>query len=236
MIKLLLGLIVSYSMAAGITLWGTNSDVDTGTLPEDVWAGGGAYSFPSAASASVVLSSSANDTSAGTGARTVRVSGLGANYVLLHEDATMNGTASVSLTSQFLRVNEIKALTVGSNAVNAGAIQVKHGSTVIGEMAASKGISGHGFYTMPQRGYIKAWQITAGGASNSRVTAELQVREPSGSWITKSTLSAATNGATDSHQYFDNPLPLPVGSDVRVRVIDVGADNTSISAHVDILF
>ena len=47
---------------------------------ETVWAQGGLYSYLSAATVLKISSSSTNDTSAGTGARTVTFSGLDANY------------------------------------------------------------------------------------------------------------------------------------------------------------
>lgn len=59
---------------------GNNPDLDTATLPEDIWTGGGGYPWLTASTALELLSSSANDTSAGTGARTVTINGLDINY------------------------------------------------------------------------------------------------------------------------------------------------------------
>lgn len=63
-----------------ITALGNNPDVDTAG-PEDVWSGGGLYPWMTTATALEIVSDSASDTSAGTGARTVLVNGLDANFV-----------------------------------------------------------------------------------------------------------------------------------------------------------
>lgn len=63
-----------------IAALGNNPDVDTASLPEDVWSGGGAYPWMTASTALEILSSSANDASAGTGARTVIINGLSDAY------------------------------------------------------------------------------------------------------------------------------------------------------------
>lgn len=53
-----------------ITALGNNPDVDTG-IHEDIWTGGGLYPWMTAATSLEIVSDSANDTAAGTGARTV---------------------------------------------------------------------------------------------------------------------------------------------------------------------
>lgn len=59
---------------------GNNPDLDTATLPEEIWTGGGVYPWLTASTALEIVSSSANDTSAGTGARTVTINGLSDAY------------------------------------------------------------------------------------------------------------------------------------------------------------
>jgi len=73
-------------------------------VDETIWDGGGIYAYPAAAAIMYVSSSSANDTSAGTGARTVLVSGLDANYNEVEETVTLNGQTQVATTTEFLRV------------------------------------------------------------------------------------------------------------------------------------
>lgn len=117
----------------------------------DVWEGGGNYPFLAAASQLEVLSSSAADTAAGTGARTVLVSGLDSTYATKTETVTLNGVTPVATVNSYLRVNLFTTVTSGSGETNAGAITLR----VIGA-GATQSIApiGYGFgrnavYTVP---------------------------------------------------------------------------------------
>jgi len=90
--------------------FGRNTDSDTG---DDIWDGSAAYPFPAAAATTTVASGDANDTSDGTGARTIDVMGLDANYASVTESVTMNGTSNVTLSTSFLRVFRAYVTTVG---------------------------------------------------------------------------------------------------------------------------
>ena len=70
--------------------FGFNPDVDDSL--ETVWAEGGLYGYIETATVLKVSSSSANDTSAGTGARTVTLSGLDADYAEIEFDDPANPT------------------------------------------------------------------------------------------------------------------------------------------------
>src|SRR3990172_3768476 len=67
---------------------------------ETVWDESTAYSFLAAnISAPTISSASAADAAAGTGARTVRVTGVNVDFESVTEIATMNGTTGVTLAS-----------------------------------------------------------------------------------------------------------------------------------------
>ena len=88
--------------------FGRNNDIDTSTVPEEIWNGGGLRYYPSTAAALNVVSTNANDTAAGTGARTVRVTGLDANWNEISEIVTLNGLTPVQTVNSYLRA-DIKA-------------------------------------------------------------------------------------------------------------------------------
>ena len=75
---------------------GRNQDVDIGS--EDIICQGGDYTPPTTARIHNIASSSANDTSAGTGARTVSINGILADYSEANETITMNGTSNVVIS------------------------------------------------------------------------------------------------------------------------------------------
>lgn len=144
-----------------------NEDVDAGAT-ETVWPLGGLYALPSAAAATTIVSASANDTSAGTGARTVKVTGLDASRNVITETATMNGITPVALTAQFLRINKIEVMTAGSGLVNDGLITVQINSANAGGIAAGTGISNDGFYSMPNSSVYKKGLLLFQSVSASR--------------------------------------------------------------------
>jgi hypothetical protein len=90
-----------------------------------------------------VASSSALDTAAGTGARTLRIFYVDATGVTAgFEDVALNGTANVNLvTATKCFIEKIEVLTVGSTGSNAGILTLRSGlagtGTVIGTIAAT---------------------------------------------------------------------------------------------------
>lgn len=142
---------VSYVLFSGV-----NNTV--GTSPaETLWREDSNYTFLTTdMSTPYLTSSSVNDASAGTGARTVRVSCVDSNYAENSEIVTLDGQNSVNLTISCMAINNLEVLTAGSGGVNAGAVRlgtgvnssgvptVRHGLIVPGENQSNMGL-----YTVP---------------------------------------------------------------------------------------
>jgi len=97
-----------------------------------------------------IVSDSANDTASGTGARTVKITGLlhqlvsGQNtFTRTSVTATLNGTTNVSGFGNFYRVEKLEVLTAGSSGLNQGNIKVfSQGTTnVVASMSAGDNVS-----------------------------------------------------------------------------------------------
>ncbi len=238
--KILLGLlftaIICTGAVVGTSKFGKNPDIDQASVPEDVWPNGSTYSFPAAAAATTIVSGNVADDDVGSGARTVRVSGLDANYSVISEDVSMSGTGAVTLTNQFLRVNSMKVLTDGGAGSNSGQILLKHSSTVIGEIPSGAGEAPMAIYTIHTAAKLKGWSVSSYGIDTSRATFRLDIREYGGSWATIAELGTSTTGATTVSQSFNIPKSLPKKTDIRVQVSAVGADNTLVSAHFELDF
>jgi hypothetical protein len=147
---------------AAVRLNGVNPAVAINTL-EDVWQVGGLYTWLSAAVALEAISSDANDTVAGSGARKVIVEGLDASFLEVSEEIDMNGaSASTATTQTFLRINRVYvsehgtygATTAGGNTgtitirtESAGATHASIGLSTQG--SAGFGVSRLGRYTVP---------------------------------------------------------------------------------------
>lgn len=102
--------------------------VTAGAESNVLWPNG-AYSFPSSSGVQLALvSSSANDSSAGTGIRTVEVHYLDANLIDRTEVVTLNGTTPVNTVATNIRfVQCMHMLTFGSGKVAAGNISASNG-------------------------------------------------------------------------------------------------------------
>lgn len=100
-----------------------------------------AYTEPASTAAFSIKSASANDTAAGTGARTVTVTYMDSSYVMQTETVTLNGTAcvnSVTTTARF--IEKVTVVTAGSTGSNVGLLTLYTAtacSTTVGTVAAT---------------------------------------------------------------------------------------------------
>jgi hypothetical protein len=125
----------AYGNTPGVTylkLTGWNEAVTTSY--EVVWAQSAAYTpLTVAMSAPYCASSDANDTSAGTGARTIQIKGVNTSFARFSENLTMNGQTSVVIaTTNVLFIDSIEVLTAGSGLLNAGVIRCGTGTNTSG--------------------------------------------------------------------------------------------------------
>lgn len=112
-----------------VQIVGYNSDVDTTWEP--IWSDG-TITFPTVATAMKISSGSADDAAAGTGARTVLLTGLDGNYNVISETITLNGQTPVNTVNLFFRINGFAVTSVGSGATAAGTIYVGDGVVTAG--------------------------------------------------------------------------------------------------------
>ncbi len=106
---------------------GERENMGTTATGEDIWRGNELSGSPDdetmatpdpAGEQMTVISEDAQDTSAGTGVRTLRIHYLDASGDEQTEDVTMNGTTGVNTAASDIRfVNDMYSLTVGSNGV-----------------------------------------------------------------------------------------------------------------------
>jgi hypothetical protein len=220
--------------------FGMNPDIDTASGYETIWGGGGDYTGFSAAAQTVdVSSSSTADTSAGTGAQTIKVFGLDGSYNEVSEEITMNGTTAVTSSNSYLRLNRVKVLTAGSGGENAGIITV--GQTTSGDVFAAVPIGYNQtmicVYTVPNgyKAYVLEWGAHLAGRSSATSIVRFKSREEGGTFQVKEQ-SLLQNGATTSigRRYTAPKGPFCAGCDMFVEA-DTDANNTGISAYIDLV-
>lgn len=112
-----------------VIIHGENTGLTTSWV--DLWKQNIVRTNPTVAVLLGISSGNAADAIAGTGARTLRVHGLDANWQKQTEDFSTNGQTKVTGTKYFLRVNYVEVLTAGSGGTNAGDIYVYDSSDTV---------------------------------------------------------------------------------------------------------
>lgn len=139
--------------ARRVAALGNNPDVDTVSLAtsEDVWTGGGVYPWMTGATALEIVSSSAADAAAGTGARTVTINGLDAAWAEVSQTVTLNGITPVAIPTSLYRINSALVVTAGTGKTNAGDITIRDsgGGTTRAILPLGYGMTRQSQYTVP---------------------------------------------------------------------------------------
>lgn len=210
--------------------YGCNMDIN-GT-EETIWDGGGIYAYPSSASVMKVSSSSADDTAAGTGARTVVVIGLDSNYDEAEETVSLNGQTAVTTTTSFIRVFRAYVATAGSGETAAGDIYVGTGTVTAGVPATvyAKIVQGNNqtlmvVWTVPAgyTAYLVRGNVGSGTTNqNQYVTARLVVRTYGGVFRTVSKAVLQDGIFTNE---FEVPLKVLEKTDIEGRAVSSGSNN-----------
>ena len=226
--------------ASCILKFGMNEDIDTGSIPEEVWSYGGAYTFPTAAAIVRVTSTSAADTSAGTGARTITVEGLDSNYAEVSVDVTMNGLSNVDTTQTFIRVHRAFVKTAGTSEYNVGGIRIVHqgtGTPVVAEIPATYGQTEMAIYTIPagKSGYLTSFSGSITKKNAGIATIELWQRDAvSPVRKLQSSMSVSVDGTTTYSKDFSFKK-FTEKTDIYVRCSYVSANDMSVFSNFGLI-
>ena len=157
---------------------GHNGDIDIGT--EDVWEAGGSITYLTSAETMEIASSDANDTSAGTGARTLLLEGVDGTGAYASETITLNGTTDVTSSNSYLRVNFMTLQTAGTTGYNVGNITATAttAATIQDEMDATEGVSQSSHHTVPlgKKCYIVKVEVNCAKISGGGGSPEVEFR------------------------------------------------------------
>lgn len=226
------GLISGFTRASGI---GYNPDVDTGTAPEDAWGAPGMYPWLSGLTSLEVVSTSALDTAAGTGARTVTFFTLTGDYVATSQTVTLNGTTPVPLPIDCIRNNGGRCIQAGSAGVNQGDIILRDagGGAIRGIILAGLGFMRQAPYTVPQ-GYTLAIPYillavdTPTGSVGKFASIDTWFKAPGQSSVSPLHIGN-TNGSPYNH-FSDPPIMAAERTDFALTIISASDNNTIVTA------
>jgi hypothetical protein len=225
-----------------VHVFGHNPDVDTNGQ-ETIWTYGGILTHPSTALQMKVSSNNANDTAAGTGARTVIVYGLDANFDEVQEVVTLNGQTAVTMTASLLRVNSVMVASTGTDSpvdsnigqifVGTGTVTAGVPATVYGHIAAHEGQSLTAHYTVPRNytAYIRFGSISSGTQGGSAyVVGRLKIH------INNFAVTGAVVSLSSNSIPFPFDLPIKVNEKSCISATaETSANNEQVSASFQLL-
>jgi len=236
------GLQVSRGQIQGhstVIVFGYNPDVDTSE--ETIWPDGGLIPHPTVASVLKISSSSASDTSDGTGARTVFIEGVDGNFNVVSETVILNGQTAVNTTNSYLYVNSFYVATVGSGGANAGNINAGTGTVTSGVPAVLYDIIAIGYnqrttghYCVPAgfTGYMTEGSISAGQATGSTAVTAFLKQHGTDNILRVGAVSTVNN--SDAVFSFEQPYIIPEKNCVGASAIGAAANN-AVSSYFNII-
>ena len=218
-------------------IWRAGHNESVGTTYVELWDGQVAYPWLDAATAMTVSSDNANDVLAGTGLWSLIIYGLDANWLQISEVIIMNGQTPVTTVNEYLRVNYVRALTVGSNDSNVGRIYTGTGTvtagvpaTVYADMQPAEGSTHACLYSVPASKTF--YLIDAGAAPDTAktMTVGLFTRDVGNgyAWV--------LDGPNDAYQEsisreFAMPVPVTEKSDAAFKC-RVDATTADVTGHM----
>lgn len=221
--------------------FGANPDIN-GT-EETIWSQGGAYAYPSAATVMKVSSSSTNDAAAGTGARTVAVYGLDADYNEINEIVSLNGQTAVNTTKTYIRVFRAFVVTAGSGGTAAGTIYVGTGvvtlgvpATVYASIPLGDNQTTMALWTVPAgyTAYMLGGKFSASSNNDTHTVLGKFVVRPFGGVFRNAADVTVNNGYVNYN--FILPLAVPEKSDIETRAIALSGSNFYVTASFEIIY
>ena len=236
---------------SGVNVFGENTDIDTGTDPEDVWEIGGVLdiSLISTPSKFTLVSSSASDDGSGsgatyTGARVVQVLGLKTwDITESTETVEMAGTVGVETVESYVFINRLTVISSGDLYHNIGildAIPAHASGASQSRIGATKGESHSAFCAFSSLDdlYIADWygDLDKSGAAATTLFDLRFMSNPDtadNTWITKADLGTDSDANSNFEHNFIPYLKLSGPGLAKIEAEETTANNTAVSAGFD---
>jgi len=219
--------------------FGFNTDVDADVM-EDIWSYGGDYNWLDTATQLEVLSASADDAAAGTGARTVQIWGLDASHNEQTEVVTMDGTTPVATAGTYIRLHRMKGITPGSGGTAAGLItcRIVGGGVTVAEIPLPHNQTEMAVYTVPagKTAYIFGiWGSATDTLAKADIGIMMRVREFGEMFCTKFNMKLATDGTCAAYRDLRyTPIKCLEKSDIIMRTLS-SENNTTVVGAFDLV-
>ena len=217
--------------------FGYNPDIN-GT-EETLWSQGGIYSYPTTAAQLYVSSSSGDDANGGTGANSIKIVGLDADYNEVEEDITLTGQTQKITQTSWIRVYRMYITLAGSGGGAAGTIYLANTGASAGvptgivyaSILLGAGQTEMAVYTVPA-GYTLYLDDINFTSAVSQANSYVEVRflqRNFGTNVFREQLKIVLQSNTFIDK-FSYPLRIPEKTDIESRAISVGSTNNFVSS------
>jgi len=222
-----------------VHIFGYNPDVDSAS-EETVWTAGGLYQHLDTPSIMKVSSSSASDTSAGVGARSIYIVGINSTGGEVTETVTLNGQTPVNTTHTYSSIQTSSVVSIGSATHNEGNISIGTGTVtggvpanIYGHILATENKSLIGHYTIPAgyTGYLISGGMSSGTEGGTAyITGRLKVKQNDIVY----TSSIVTFGNGQVNFDFKYPVAIPEGACIQATAKST-ANNEAVSCNFEVV-
>lgn len=236
------GDVVGYSY---LHKFGRNDDIDTGSGFEALWNAGGDYTgFPPESETLEIRSDNVADTYGGTGAWTIKLSGLLNSSCHTQPTVYVNlsGTTWVTLDSNlYHRASRMSVTEAGSSEFNEGTLTLRHTTTtanIFARMPPEYGSTMIVATTVPanSHAFISDWYASLGNKVNGVSTVRLMMRNQNEAWTVREEFSIFADGSSYVNRQYKVPKNnIPGCTDVKVMA-DSSANNLAVAGGINMIF
>lgn len=212
-----------------------NVVMPTKDIPNDVWNFGGVLEYLDSAETMNIQSTSVNDTTGGTGARTVRIIGLNDDFNEIQEDVELDGVTPFSTGKSYLRILLMIVISSGSSQTNEGGITATSDISGLVQrfIGVGNSISHNSHFTVPRGKRLLVLQydmnITELTGAPSRVLISQQVKPPgSNTWLVMFQRQIDTRTSNNFNIEQRVCYMLNEGTDIRLQAL---ASTDSVEVH-----
>ena len=223
------------------TKFGRNAAISVGSFSTIAHGVTGAYTGFNATGAETVsiVSGDANDTSAGTGARTIILYGLDTNLLEISETVTLNGLTPVVSTLLYKRLDRVKVVTAGSTGHNVGDITINQSTTtavVFAVIPATYNSTMIAAITVPSNktGYLISQ--TASIASKTAASADIGIQSRAVGEVFRVNGEASINSVGTGIALMDFTIPHKFEGGTDMFIEADGSSGVSVTAFMDIIY
>lgn len=222
--------------ATAIFQFGSNPDIDTGSVPETIWDGSALYTWSSFTDADITDIVSSNNADN----HMIAVFGLDVNYERVVNYPILNGQTKVTLATPMLRVCSmvnVSATNVAGDIyliTSGAAITLGVPDDITTVRAKIRGVDGYqntqmAMYTIPacHNGYVVGGFNGFATKGDAGAIVEVWARLYGGVFTLQGTIPVSSAGGLVQTP-FELPLKLPPKTDFEGRVVDTTANDISI--------